>query len=147
VSRGPTARTFVPRFARTVAIGLAVALAYYVAGKIGLQLAFVNASATAVWPPSGIALAAFLIFGSAIWPGVLLGAFLVNLTTAGTVATSLAIGVGNTLEGVIGAFLVRRFAAGTDAFRQPHGVFRFAGIGIASTTVSATIGVTSLALA
>ena len=137
-----------PRLARTLATGLAVALAYYVAGKIGLRLAFVNASATAVWPPSGIALAAFLILGSGIWPGVLAGAFLVNLTTAGTVATSLAIAGGNTLEGLIGAFLVQRFASGSQAFRQPHGVFRFAALaGIASTTVSATVGATSLALA
>jgi len=61
----------------------ALAGVYFIAGKLGLKLAFVNASATAVWPPAGIALAAFLIFGYRVWPGNLLGAFLVNLTTAG----------------------------------------------------------------
>ena len=63
---------------------------YFVAGKLGLKLAFVHASATAVWPSTGIALFAFLIFGYRVWPVIFTGAFLVNLTTAGTVATSIS---------------------------------------------------------
>ena len=47
-----------------------------------------NPSASAVWPPTGIALAATLLLGYRIWPAILLGAFLVNITTAGTPATS-----------------------------------------------------------
>jgi len=57
--------------------------------KLGLKLAFLNASASAVWPCTGIALAAFLILGYRVWPAILIGAFLVNLTTAGSVATSI----------------------------------------------------------
>src|SRR5882672_9206447 len=83
-----------------------VTVAYVVAGKIGLHFASVNASATAVWPPTGIALAAFLLLGFRIWPAVLLGAFVVNVTNAGTPATSLGIAVGNALEGAFGAHLV-----------------------------------------
>jgi integral membrane sensor domain MASE1 len=60
-----------------------LAALYFGAGKLGLTLAFVNASATAVWPPAGIALAAFLVLGYRVWPGILLAAFLVNLTTTG----------------------------------------------------------------
>ena len=130
-----------------VAIGLAVAAVYMIAGKIGLSLASVNASATAVWPPTGIALAAFLVLGYRIWPGVLLGAFLVNITTAGTVATSIGIALGNTLEGALGCYLVRKFAGGTRAFDQPSTIFKFAALaGIVSTAASATVGVTTLAL-
>src|SRR5205814_8831132 len=99
-----------PGLARRVATLVAVAAAYYAAGKLGLSLAFVNASASAVWPPTGIALAALLIFGNSVWPGLLLGAFLVNFTTAGTFLTSIGIAGGNTLEGLIGAYLVRRYA-------------------------------------
>jgi len=62
---------------------LILAGVYVVAGKFGLSLAFVNASATAVWPPTGIALAATLLLGYRVWPAILLGAFLVNATTAG----------------------------------------------------------------
>ena len=65
-------------------------LVYFVAGKLGLLLAFVHASATAVWPPTGIALTAFLLLGSRVWPAILLGAFLVNVTTEGSVLTSIA---------------------------------------------------------
>src|SRR5579859_624053 len=91
-------------------------LVYFTAGKLGLKLAFVNASATAVWPPSGIAVSAFLLLGYRVWPALFLGAFLVNLTTSGTVWTSLGIATGNTLEGLVGAYLVNRFANGRQAF-------------------------------
>src|SRR5207247_624806 len=56
---------------------------YVLAGKFGLSLAFVHASASAVWPPTGIALAATLLLGYRVWPALFLGAFLVNVTTAG----------------------------------------------------------------
>jgi PAS domain S-box-containing protein len=112
-----------------------------------LALAFVNASATAVWAPTGIALAAVLIFGPRIWPGILVGAFVVNATTAGSITTSLAIAIGNTSEALIGAALVNRFAGGHAAFTRGREFFLFVVLaGLLSTTVSATIGVTTLAL-
>src|SRR5438874_7484192 len=91
-----------------------------------LRFASENASASAVWPPAGIALAAFLIVGFRIWPAVLLGAFVVNVTTADTLATSLGIAVGNTLEGALGAHLVERLAGGRRVFDQPSTIFKFA---------------------
>jgi signal transduction histidine kinase len=120
---------------------------YVLAGKVGLSVAFVHASASAVWPPTGIALAAFLTLGYRAWPAIFTGAFVVNVTTAGSVATSLGIATGNTLEGLLAAYLVDRFANGVGAFDRAQDVFTFAGLaGVLSTTVSATIGVTSLAL-
>ena len=89
-------------------IGL-LAIAYFIAGKLGLMLASLHASASPVWPPAGIALAAMLLFGYRVWPAIFVGAFVVNLTTAGNVATSVAIAAGNTLEAVVGAWLVNRF--------------------------------------
>ena len=77
------------RFPRRVAIFATLAAVYFVAAKLGLKLAFVHASATPVWPPTGIALAAFLSIGYQVWPGIFLGAFLANLTTAGSVAPGL----------------------------------------------------------
>src|SRR5437660_4579082 len=87
-------------------------LVYFVAGKLGSRLAFLQASASPVWPPAGIALAALLVLGYRMWPAVLVGAFFVNLTTAGNLATSVCIGAGNTLEALCGAWLVNRFAGG-----------------------------------
>ncbi|HYM81583.1 MAG TPA: MASE1 domain-containing protein [Candidatus Limnocylindria bacterium] len=130
-------------------LGVIVALAatYFVAGKLGLALAHVNASVSAVWPATGIAMAALLILGVWIWPGILIGAFLVNLTTVGIVWSSLGIATGNTLEGVICATLVVRFMRGPRLFQQPRDVFSFAGLAAVATAVSATIGVTSLVFA
>src|SRR5438874_10066704 len=88
---------------------LALAAVYFAAGKLGLRLAFVHANATAVWPPTGIALAGLLLLGYRVWPAIFLGAFLVNITTAGSVVTSLGIATGNTLEALLGACLVNRF--------------------------------------
>src|SRR5947208_4653940 len=119
---------------------------YFIAGKLGLSLAFLNASASPVWPPAGISLAVLLLFGYRIWPAIFVGAFLVNATTAGNVATSLAIATGNTLEAVSGAWLVNRFAGGTSVFDRAQGVFKFALAAVVSTIVSPIFGVTSLAL-
>src|SRR5262245_23701094 len=103
-----------------------VFLLYFGAGKFGLTLAFLNASATAIWPPTGIALAAFLLLGPGVWPAILAGAFLVNLTNSGSVAASIAIAVGNSLEGAVGAYLVRHLANGPRAFNHARDVFLFA---------------------
>lgn len=137
-----------PRAAlRRVSVATAVVAVYFIAAKLGLRLAFVHPSATAVWPPTGITLAGFLLFGYGIAPAIFAGAFLANLTTAGTLATSLGIATGNTLEGVVGALLVTRWAGGRMPFEQVRNVFRFAVLAAGvSTAISATIGVTSLAL-
>jgi diguanylate cyclase (GGDEF)-like protein len=130
-----------------LAILAALTAVYFVSGKLGLMLAYVNVSASAVWPATGIALAAVLVFGYRIWPAVFLGAFLVNITTAGSVATSLGIAGGNALEAVVGAYLVNRFANGRNAFNRAQDVFGVAFLaGMVSTAVSATVGVTSLSL-
>jgi diguanylate cyclase (GGDEF)-like protein len=137
-----------PRFRENLPTIAVLAVVYFAAGKLGLKLAFVNASASAVWPCTGIALAAFLILGYRVWPAILAGAFLVNLTTAGTIATSLAIAVGNALEGVVGCYLITRFAGGRQTFERAQDIFKFFFLaGIVSTAISATIGVTTLALA
>ena len=125
-----------------------VFVVYVLAGKLGLQFAFVHASATALWPPTGIALAALVLGGYRLWPAVFLGAVVVNVTTAGSLASSLGIAIGNTAEAVIGASLVERFAAGRRAFALPRTIFTFIlGAGLVAPLASASLGVSSLALA
>jgi diguanylate cyclase (GGDEF)-like protein len=125
----------------------ALFVVYFLAAKLGLKMAFVHPSSTAVWPPTGIALAAILIFGYRVWPAIFLGAYLVNLTTAGSLVTSFGIALGNTLEGLLGAYLVIRFANGRRCFETVLDTVKFALLAaLASTTVSATLGVTSLSL-
>jgi PAS domain S-box-containing protein len=133
-------------FSKLPIIGV-LTLVYFIAGKFGLMLASLHASASPVWPAAGIALAALLVLGYRAWPAIFVGAFLVNVTTAGDVATSLAIASGNTLEAVCGAWLVNRFAGGTTVFDRPQGVVKFALAAVVSTVIGPAFGVTSLALA
>jgi diguanylate cyclase (GGDEF)-like protein/PAS domain S-box-containing protein len=134
-----------PRAKASAATLAALAAVYFIAGKIGLALAFLNASATPVWAPTGIAIAALLLIGSRAAPAILASAFLVNLTTTGHVVSSIAIAAGNTLEAVVAAWLVRRFAGGRRAFDRARWVFLFALLaGLVATAISATAGVTTL---
>lgn len=133
---------------RQVATYVALAAVYFAAGKLGLRVAFVHATATAVWPPTGIALAAFLILGSRVWPAIYVGAFLVNITSSGGFIPSLFIATGSTWEGLIGAYLVQRFANGQQAFDHPRDVLRFTLLAaLGSTLIAATFSATTLALA
>lgn len=132
------------RPSRLVAIGV-LALAYFIVGKASLRLAFLQPSASPVWPPAGMAVAALLVLGSRAWPAIFAGAFFVNLTTAGNIGTSLAIAAGNTLEALCGAWLVNRSAGGTRVFDRARDVFKFALIAVGSAAISPSIGVTSLA--
>src|SRR5213596_415361 len=124
-----------------------LAIIYFIAGKLGLMLASLHASASPVWPPAGIALAGLILLGYRAWPAIFVGAFLVNVTTAGNVATSLAMATGNTLEALVGAWLVNRFAGGTNVFDRPQGVFKFALAAGISTIISPAFGVTCLGVA
>ena len=133
------------RFSGLPLIGV-FAIIYVIAGKIGLNLASLHASASPVWPPAGIALAAILLLGYRAWPAIFVGAFLVNLTNAGDIATSVAIATGNTVEAIAGAWLVNRFAGGKNVFDRPQGVFKFALAAAISAVISPVFGVTSLAL-
>src|SRR6266446_6147084 len=134
------------RFSGLPLIGI-LAVIYCIAGKLGLMLASLHASASPVWPPAGIALAALLLLGYRAWPAIFIGAFLVNVTSAGNVATAFAIATGNTLEAFVGAWLVNRFAGGTNVFDRPQGVFKFALAATISSTISPAFGVTSLGVA
>jgi diguanylate cyclase (GGDEF)-like protein len=144
---GPMRAVSLKEWKRQIPELVFLVVVYFLAGKLGLALAFVHPSSTAIWPASGIALAALLIFGDHVWPGVLIGAFFVNWTTVGTPASSLAIATGNTLEALSGAYLVRRFANGRSAFDHVWDTLKFdlfAGLG--APVIAATVGVVTLCM-
>jgi len=133
---------------RYVAAVPVVAGAYFVFAKLGLMLASVNPSASPIWPPSGIALAAVLLGGLRMWPAIFAGAFAANLLTAGTPETSALIAFGNTLEAIVGGFLIGRWSGGASTFMTPAQVAKFALVTVGpATIVSASIGVSTLCLA
>jgi signal transduction histidine kinase len=124
---------------------------YLVVGKLGLQLAHVHASVSPVWPATGVALAALLLWGIELWPAIFLGALLVNLSvtqdaTVGIrILQAFGIACGNTLEAVAGAWLVSRFAHGYKAFLRANDVFRYIFLaGSLATAISATVGTLTL---
>jgi len=130
---------------------LLLAAVYFCAGKLGLSWAHIHTSVTAVWPPSGIALAALLLWGGRLWPGIFVGAFLLNATTQATtvtaLVTALGIATGNTLEALFAAWALNTFANGAKAFERARNTFRFVVLApVLSPVVSATLGTASLIL-
>jgi diguanylate cyclase (GGDEF)-like protein len=134
--------------ARRVTLLFGLAAVYYFAAKLGLRFAYINSSVTTIWPPAGIALAAFVLLGYRVWPAILGAAFLANFTTTGFVWPSIGIAIGNTLEGLLAAYLVNRYARGGRVFDRVRDILRFTVLAaLVSPIVAASIGITSLALA
>ncbi len=124
---------------------LTLFLAYFLTARAGLLLGAVSGFATFVWPPTGIALAALFIYGYRLWPGVFLAALLVNYVTGAPPIVAAGIALGNTLEAIAGAYLLRRFARFEPSLERLPDIFALIGYAaLASTLVSATIGVSSL---
>jgi PAS domain S-box-containing protein len=147
-----------PNVRRRLAELAAMVAAYYLAGRLGLLLAIPPGYATAVWPASGIALAGVLLFGYRVSPGILVGSFLINLQTSldttstasilNTTVLAASIGMGASLEAIVGAFLIRRFTQYPTAFVESRDIIQFLLLGgPVSCLVNATWGVTSLLLA
>jgi PAS domain S-box-containing protein len=135
-----------------------LAVAYFVAGKLALVLAIPPGYATAVWPAAGIALGGILLFGQGVWPGILLGSFLVHIGTAFDASNSVtilmsallptAIAAGATLQAVAGAFLLQRLVGFPHRLdRIPDIFIMLALAGPVSCLLAATTGVTAMLLA
>jgi signal transduction histidine kinase len=133
---------------RTLLIGAAVSVTYVLTATFGFGYAFVAEQVTTVWAPTGLAQAALLLGGLRLWPAVWLGAFAVNASTTAPLWTAIPIATGNTLEGVVAAWLLSRLAGFDPGLRQTRDTIAFiavaAGVG---PVISATIGVLTLCTA
>ena len=128
---------------RRAVLAALVALAYFVTAWTGLQLDPVAGFATLVWPPTGIALAALLLGGRSLWPSILVGALAANVIAGAPWIASLGVALGNTLEAVAGAELLRHFAS-PGFINRIGDVIRFLAVAAAAPVLSATVGVLSL---
>ena len=140
-----TQRTAASRVGARAVRVLLLAAAYFAAAKLSLLLAIPPGYATAVWPPSGIALAAILLLGVEAWPGIWLGAALGNLTVAGSPLLALLIATGNTLEALVASHWIRRSLKDPVRFSSAEDVARFVACCAGSAVLAATVGVASLA--
>ena len=123
------------KLARVTGQILVLAVVYFCAAKASLLLAIPPGYATAVWPPSGIALAAMLLFGKRIWPGIWIGAAAVNFSVQGAPLLAIMIATGNTLEAVVGGLLMRRYIGmwlGAESAKTRSGLSRVARISTTS---------------
>jgi diguanylate cyclase (GGDEF)-like protein len=119
-------------------------VAYFVAAKASLLLAIPPGYATAVWPPSGIALAAMLLLGNRVWPGIWVGAALVNYTVNSSLVLAVTMGTGNALEALAGAALMRRYVGIPRRFERARDVVIFVAVAAASCTIAATTAALSM---
>lgn len=134
---------------------LALTAIYVLTAKIGLLVALPPGYSTTIWPPSGIALAAILMRGYTLWPGVFLGSFIINLWLSINASAALfpAIGAtffvaaGSSIQALLGAFVIQRFIGPSDQlFEKSSSVFRFVGFESLVCLIATTVGTTSLAL-
>jgi signal transduction histidine kinase/CheY-like chemotaxis protein len=134
-----------PRAAQVAEVAL-LAVVYAVAGCLGLRADAVGGFASAMWLPSGIALAAVLLRGNGMWPGIAAGALAVNLWAGAPLAAAAVIAAGNTVEALLGAAALRSlgFRFSLDRVRD---VLALTGVAAVTTVFSATIGVTTLYVA
>ena len=124
-----------------------LAALYVLAARAGLKIDAVGGFATLVWPPTGIALAALLIRGYRLWPGVALGAIVANVLTGASIPVALGIAVGNTLEALFAVYalcLIPNFHRTLDRLIDAFSLLVVGGL--VSTAISATVGVLSLRL-
>ncbi len=132
---------------RAAALFTLIAAGYIGAAKLGIELPVSHGVITPVWAPSGIALAALLILGVRYWPAVAVGAFVANATSDASLAVATGIAVGNTLEAVVGATLVRALGFRPALDRVRAVLALVVGGALLSTAISATNGVAVLTLA
>jgi diguanylate cyclase (GGDEF)-like protein len=107
--------------------------------KASFAIGGLDQTLAAIWLPAGFAMAALVLFGVQMWPGVYAGALMGYSMTTGTLASGLIFATGDTLGAVVGAILVERLARGRTAFEHAETIFRFAAIAGLTATVNASL--------
>ena len=122
-----------------------LAALYFALAKLSLLTAIPPGYATSVWPPSGLALAAVLLLGQRVWPGIWVGAALTNLTVQSSLVAALMIGTGNALEALTAAALIRRHIGVPTRFQRGEDVFKYVALAAVAAALAATIGTLAIA--
>jgi signal transduction histidine kinase len=132
---------------------IGVALLYYFSARLGYFLAFENTTALPTWPPSGVAFALIILLRRSIWPGITIGALIANvmaywnnpaLGTQAIITISSFIAIGNTLEAVVGSYLVKAWINDIFPFRHAKNTFRFLFVTMLMCLIGAGVGTASL---
>jgi PAS domain S-box-containing protein len=122
-----------------------LAAVYFAAAKVSLLAAIPPGYATPVWPPSGIALAALLLWGNRLWPGVWIGSFAANVTIEGAVLASAVIATGSALQAHVVAALLARSLGVPRRFERVRDVAIFVGLVVSGAVIAPTVALLPLA--
>ena len=117
-----------------------LAVVYHLAVRLGLMMAYLQSNTSPVWPPTGIALASLLLFGTSRWPGITLGVLLGSLLTGAPFDQALGMSIGNTLEALVGGYVLQRYVNFHHALDRVRDVIGLVVVAIFSTMLSATVG-------
>jgi len=121
-----------------------VFVGYFVAGKLGLQVPFTDLNVSPVWPAAGVAVAAVLIWGYRVWPGIAAGAFCVNFFSPIPHAAAFGMALGNTASPLLAGYLLNQIRGFDKCLHRLRDVLLLTLIGSMSTVVAATVGTTTL---
>ena len=130
------------RYAAALAV---VAVAYYLAGRIGLELAYLDGAVAALWPPAGLGLAVLFLYGVRLWPAIVIGDLLLGDYSA-PLGTVLAQTIGNTLAVIVAALLLQRLTDGRGGLERVADVMAFVACAVLAALISAAFGPLSLRL-
>jgi signal transduction histidine kinase len=125
---------------------LVLAVIYHLAARVGLKMAYVQANTSPVWPPTGIGLAALLIFGYRLWPGISLGVLIGSLLTGAPFSLALGITIGNTLEALVAVYFLKKFVGLHNEIDRIQDVVGLVLVSLVCTTIGASIGTITLML-
>jgi len=123
---------------------LVLAVIYHLAARVGLSMAYVQANTSPVWPPTGIGLAALLIFGYRLWPGISLGVLIGSLLTGAPFSLALGITIGNTLEALVAVYFLKKFVSIHNEIDRIQDVVGLVLVSLVCTTIGASIGSVTL---
>jgi signal transduction histidine kinase len=123
---------------------LVLAVIYHLAARVGLSMAYVQANTSPVWPPTGIGLAALLIFGYRLWPGISLGVLIGSLLTGAPFSLALGITIGNTLEALVAVYFLKKFVSIHNEIDRIQDVVGLVLVSLVCTTIGASIGTVTL---
>ena len=120
---------------------LAIAGGYFLTGELAVQISFHQVIGVSVWPPTGVGLAALLLWGWRLWPGILLGQFAFNLIAGQSLGTSLFLAVGYTAEVLVATGLANWLVGGCRFFRSPVAVIKFSGAMVLASLIGPSVEV------
>lgn len=123
---------------------VAIAVVYHLMARVGLSMAYVQINTSPVWPPTGIAVASLILLGYGVWPGISIGVLFGSLITGADLGIAIGMALGNTLEALACAYLLRRVFAFRSSLDRVRDVGALVGVSLFGASIGAFIGTLTL---